>query len=190
MIMITHSSSWYIYLLMFPCFYIYLFMVHLFLLLHHPKFFSFFMSNCQALSIIPTSKPAFWSAHILYFIPCLFTVHCILCWHYAGFAYPATEESIMELQTSEEFYSCDLSNPIRMYTNGLDKVSLDREGIRFFTSGNLENCKTGLKLPVNVQPPMKNETLAAGPTTPSASAHFTGLTFTLFVALALSYKGI
>ncbi|KAL3519386.1 hypothetical protein ACH5RR_017535 [Cinchona calisaya] len=107
------------------------------------------------------------------------------------FAYPATEESIMELQTSEEFYSCDLSNPIRMYTKGLDKVSLDSEGVRFFTSGNSENCKNGLKLPVNVQPQVKNEMLAAAPTTPSASPHFTELSFTaLFVALALSYMGI
>ncbi|KAL3521893.1 hypothetical protein ACH5RR_014727 [Cinchona calisaya] len=66
------------------------------------------------------------------------------------FAYSATDDSIMELQTAEEFHSCNLTNPIRMYTSGLDKVSLDNEGTRYFASGNLDSCKNGLKLPINV----------------------------------------
>nr|GMC87882.1 mavicyanin-like isoform X2 [Ipomoea batatas] len=61
-------------------------------------------------------------------------------------------DSIVELGSLEEYESCDLSNPIRMLTDGLDKISLDGEGIRYFASGNIDNCRNGLKLPVNVQP--------------------------------------
>ncbi|XP_027089259.1 mavicyanin [Coffea arabica] len=106
------------------------------------------------------------------------------------FAYPATEERILELQTSEEFFTCDLSNPIRMYTSGLDKIPLESEGVRFFTSGSLDSCKNGLKLPVKVHPQVKNETLADGPTSPAAAPHFPGLSVALFVGLALFCMGM
>nr|GMD91746.1 mavicyanin-like [Ipomoea batatas] len=46
------------------------------------------------------------------------------------FTYSAAEESIAELGSREEFMSCDLSNPITMYTNGIDKIPLDTEGVR------------------------------------------------------------
>lgn len=36
-----------------------------------------------------------------------------------------------------------------MYT---DQVSLEKEGVRYFTSGNPESCKNGLKLSVPVEP--------------------------------------
>ena len=107
-----------------------------------------------------------------------------------GFAYPATEERILELQTSEEFFTCDLSNPIRMYTSGLDKIPLESEGVRFFTSGSSDSCKNGLKLPVKVHPQVKNETLADGPTSPAAAPHFPGLSVALFVGLALFCVGM
>ncbi|XP_008811152.2 uclacyanin 1-like [Phoenix dactylifera] len=68
------------------------------------------------------------------------------------FAYSAAEESITELRSREEFESCDLRNPIKMFTEGLTKVSLDVEGSRYFTSSNPNNCKNGLKLHVEVQP--------------------------------------
>ncbi|WOL13652.1 uclacyanin 1 [Canna indica] len=68
------------------------------------------------------------------------------------FAYSAAEESILELQTKEEFESCDLSNPIQMYTYGLDKVKLDEQGTRYFVSGKPNQCRKGLKLHVEVMP--------------------------------------
>ncbi|EHA8591107.1 chemocyanin [Cocos nucifera] len=68
------------------------------------------------------------------------------------FAYSTAEESITELRSREEFESCDLRNPIRMFTEGLNKVSLDVEGSRYFTSSNPNNCKNGLKLHVQVGP--------------------------------------
>ncbi|XP_010270093.1 PREDICTED: mavicyanin-like [Nelumbo nucifera] len=96
------------------------------------------------------------------------------------FAYSIAQESIVELRSKEELESCDVSNPIRMYTNGLDSVSLDVEGTRYFTSGRPENCKQGLKLNVEVLPQQNTENQqqpmiistvveATGPT-PSAAA--------------------
>ncbi|KAL6562294.1 hypothetical protein OROGR_003301 [Orobanche gracilis] len=63
-----------------------------------------------------------------------------------------TEESIVELEGPVEFQSCDISNPIKMYTESVSHVELEKEGIRYFTSGNFDSCKNGLKLPVPVQP--------------------------------------
>lgn len=68
----------------------------------------------------------------------------------AGFAYSASRDSIVELRTRDEFESCDLTNPIRLYTGGLDKVRLEEEGTRYFTSSKPENCRNGLKLHVDV----------------------------------------
>ncbi|KAA8520175.1 hypothetical protein F0562_014431 [Nyssa sinensis] len=109
------------------------------------------------------------------------------------FAYSVAQESIVELGSVEEYLSCDLSNPIRMYTEGLDKVALDGEGIRYFASGKPESCKNGLKLHVDVQPqPKKKEiqkvAVAAGPTSPSASTHLTAAVSSyvvVFLALLL-----
>lgn len=42
-----------------------------------------------------------------------------------------------------------------MYSKGLDKVSLNGEGARYFSSGKLEECKKGLKLHVEVMPRAK-----------------------------------
>ncbi|GAB2298948.1 hypothetical protein Dimus_033024 [Dionaea muscipula] len=68
------------------------------------------------------------------------------------FTYSGAKDSIVELATKEELDRCNLQNPIRMYTGGLEKLSLDAEGGRFFASGNPESCKKGLKLPINVMP--------------------------------------
>ncbi|GMH30264.1 hypothetical protein Nepgr_032107 [Nepenthes gracilis] len=118
------------------------------------------------------------------------------------FTYSAAVEKIVELKSKEEFESCDSSNPIGMYTDGLDKVLLDREGIRYFASGNPESCKKGLKLPVHVMPnstveievlpsaikavsvagpvsPPSDSTLVRGPTV----LLFSGLSFLYYLAL-------
>ncbi|KAE7995295.1 hypothetical protein FH972_000111 [Carpinus fangiana] len=109
------------------------------------------------------------------------------------FTYSAAQESIAELKSKEEYESCDISNPIKMYTDGLDSISLDEEGIRYFASNNLESCKNGLKLHVEVQPEGAPEipkvsrsgssvsAVAAGPT--SGSAHLIGS----FVFLAVGF---
>ncbi|XP_064961103.1 blue copper protein 1a [Musa acuminata AAA Group] len=102
------------------------------------------------------------------------------------FAYSAAEESLMELQSKEEYESCDLSNPIRMYVNGLDKVSLDGEGTRYFSSGKLENCRKGLKLHVDVMPgDVMSDGVAASAPESSASIHLKA-TYLLWIALAIN----
>lgn len=94
----------------------------------------------------------------------------------------------MELGSSKEFESCDLSNPIRMYTSGLDQVSLDVAGARYFSSAERENCQNGLKLHVQVVPQveaskqdkqlMSARELASGPQ-PSGSSYITASTLML-----------
>ncbi|KAJ9689884.1 hypothetical protein PVL29_012514 [Vitis rotundifolia] len=89
------------------------------------------------------------------------------------FIYSGGQEGVVELKSREEFDSCDLSNPIRTYTEGLDAVLMGSEGIRYFTSSKPKSCKVGLRLLVDVQSNLeiksdaKSETatttLAAGP---------------------------
>ncbi|XP_047311338.1 early nodulin-like protein 2 [Impatiens glandulifera] len=106
------------------------------------------------------------------------------------FAYSVVSESMVELGSKEEYELCDLSNPIRMYTDGLNSVSLEEEGARYFVSGKTESCKNGLKLHVVVEPEQSQKqeegveiatsessaimaaAAAADGPTPSASTHF------------------
>lgn len=98
----------------------------------------------------------------------------------AGLAYSAAEGLVAELESREEYESCNVSNPIMMYTEGLHTIPLEREGIRYFVSSDSENCKNGLKLHVDVQPkaspsrasPIAQAVVADGPTTPSSSTRF------------------
>lgn len=119
-----------------------------------------------------------------------------------GFAYSAAQESVAELRSREEYESCDVSNPIRMYTDGLDGVSLHAEGIRYFASSSAESCKNGLKLHVEVLPQPNQDTgkadlettaAAAAPTTPSTATHVTGVS-SLLLAFGFwvyySYMGV
>lgn len=121
-------------------------------------------------------------------------------------AYSAAQESIAELQSKEEYESCDVSNPIRMYTDGLDVIPLDGEGIRYFVSSKYDNCKNGLKLHVNVLPlPHPHQSsevakvttakrsafpFAVPPATPSGSTRFESSFIFLFVGLGLFYMDL
>ncbi|KAF3451806.1 hypothetical protein FNV43_RR07902 [Rhamnella rubrinervis] len=114
------------------------------------------------------------------------------------FTYSAPQSGIAEVSSKKEYEACDVSNPIRMYTDGLDKIQLDTEGLRYFASSDPESCKNGLKLHVDVvpfQPQRMIETpkmdasqgsesiMAAGPTTPSGVAHLTASLFPLIFGL-------
>ncbi|KAB2600855.1 early nodulin-like protein 2 [Pyrus ussuriensis x Pyrus communis] len=114
-------------------------------------------------------------------------------------AYSTAHGYIAEVKSKEEFESCDVTNPIRMFTDGLDTISMDKEGLRYFASSNVESCKNGLKLHVEVMPQsyqapeMHNTNVAEsegpalvaanGPTTPSDSAHLTASFVVLSVGL-------
>ncbi|KAM5588851.1 mavicyanin-like [Rosa sericea] len=117
-----------------------------------------------------------------------------------GFAYSAAHGFIAEVKSKEEFESCDVSNPIRMFTDGLDSTPMDKEGLRYFTSSNPESCKNGLKLHVQVVPHQdRSQTVmpivatseisalaaAEGPTTPSGSAHLSSSLILLSFGFAL-----
>ncbi|TMW95709.1 hypothetical protein EJD97_008457 [Solanum chilense] len=114
------------------------------------------------------------------------------------FTYSTTQESLVELRNEEDFTSCDLSNPIKMYTDGLDTISLEGEGIRYFVSGNTESCKNGLKIPVKIQPKEQimaqnnagSMAVADGPTVPSASTNLNGLSYILAVGLSICLLGL
>ncbi|KAH9749782.1 Phytocyanin domain-containing protein [Citrus sinensis] len=122
----------------------------------------------------------------------------------AVLAYSPAQESIAELQSKEEYESCNVSNPIRMYTDGLDVIPLDGEGIHYFVSSKYDNCKNGLKLHVNVlpQPHQSSEVakvttakrsampFAVPPTTPSDSTRFRSSFILFFVRLGLFYMDL
>lgn len=116
------------------------------------------------------------------------------------FAYSAAQGFIAEVKSKEEFDSCDVSNPIRMFTDGLDSTSMDQEGLRYFTSSNIESCKNGLKLHLRVLPHQDpSETVmpkvatsdipalaaAEAPTTPSTSPHLSSSLILLSFGLLL-----
>ncbi|XP_058200319.1 mavicyanin-like [Rhododendron vialii] len=116
------------------------------------------------------------------------------------FTYSAAQENIVELKSKEEYEACDVSNPIKMYTNGLDNVPLEEEGIRYFASGKPESCKNGLRLHVEVQPQAKHHHISAvvtsegsagatadAPASPSASTRISGLSYLLFVGILLCH---
>ncbi|XVE87692.1 hypothetical protein DITRI_Ditri19aG0008000 [Diplodiscus trichospermus] len=120
------------------------------------------------------------------------------------FAYSAAQESIVELKGKDEYESCDVSNPIRMYTDGLDTIPLDGEGIRYFVSSKTESCKNGLKLHVEVMPFGSAEaenpkvavsensakTMAAAPTTPSGSVQLCRSFLLVLVGLWLCFMAM
>ncbi|XP_023001614.1 uclacyanin 1-like [Cucurbita maxima] len=73
------------------------------------------------------------------------------------FAYSMAQGKIVELQSKKEYEACDVSNFIRMYTDGIDIVPLNGEGIRYFASSKQESCKKGLKLHVQVEAQAQNQ---------------------------------
>lgn len=91
-----------------------------------------------------------------------------------------------------------------MFTDGLDSILLDGEGIRYFVSGKTENCKNGLKLHVEVVPDEHTREnpkvttseasatgLAAAPTSPSRASVRISESFVLFfVGLGLCFMGL
>ncbi|KAL6197695.1 hypothetical protein ACLB2K_033301 [Fragaria x ananassa] len=116
------------------------------------------------------------------------------------FAYSAAHGFIAEVNSKEEFDSCDVSNPIRMFKDGLDSTPMDKEGLRYFTSSNPESCKNGLKLhvqvvpyqdrPQTVMPVVATSEISAlaaaeAPSTPSGSAHLGSNLVLLSIGFAL-----
>lgn len=127
------------------------------------------------------------------------------CEKWAGFAYSSgiDKDKIVELKSKDEFETCDVTKPIKMYDNGIDKISLQQEGIRYFASANPESCKKGLKLPVEIMSKSTaaiqsssltttswNAAMAQEPTAPSSSTKICGPTLLIIAALILNCMGV
>lgn len=99
------------------------------------------------------------------------------------------------MKSKEEYESCDLSNPIKMYTDGLEVISLAEEGIRYFLSSKPENCKRGLKLHVEVMPKesprieVSSDSAGFEAPSPSASTPLVGGSFMLSLVVLAFYVG-
>ncbi|CAO2823601.1 unnamed protein product [Amaranthus hypochondriacus] len=110
------------------------------------------------------------------------------------------KDYVVEVKSKEEFESCDVSNPIKMYTNGLDQISLQEEGIRYFASANPDKCKNGLKLPVQIKSKSTadiqsssssfDNVLAKEPTSPSSSTKICGSILMIIGAIIIYQMGI
>ncbi|XP_057512044.1 early nodulin-like protein 12 [Actinidia eriantha] len=122
------------------------------------------------------------------------------------FTYSDAQDNIVELKSKEEYEACNVSNPIRMVTDGVDLIE---EGIRYFASVKPESCKSGVKLHVEVQPQLTQEhnigpvgsdgngavedglssatTYGAPADGPSAAPHLNGLSYLVFVGILVSY---
>jgi hypothetical protein len=95
-----------------------------------------------------------------------------------GFAYEAADDGVAEVGGEAEFASCEVGNPIRMYTDGLSRVGLHDEGARYFVSADPAKCRSGLKLRVDVRsavssgplPRAEEDGAAATAPAPSASS--------------------
>ncbi|XP_028778773.1 mavicyanin [Neltuma alba] len=113
------------------------------------------------------------------------------------FTYSVAQGLVAELQSKEEYESCIFTNPIKMYTDGLHTIPLEKEGIKYFASTDVENCKNGLKLHVDVLPTAtENSTttittaapkkgVADAPSSPSGSAHYGTSSILMLIVLML-----
>ncbi|KAG6394124.1 hypothetical protein SASPL_144703 [Salvia splendens] len=68
------------------------------------------------------------------------------------FEHGGADEKMVEVDGAD-FATCNLKNPIRMLKDPVSHVALEEEGVRYFTSGDPESCRKGLKLPVTINRP-------------------------------------
>ncbi|KAH9613667.1 hypothetical protein KSS87_005167 [Heliosperma pusillum] len=114
---------------------------------------------------------------------------------FLSFAYSGgiEKDNVVELKSQDEFDSCNVSNPILMFTEGIDKISLQEEGSRYFVSSNIEKCKKGLKLPVQVKSISNVQAagfLAQQPVAPSSTIKIYGSVIMVLSAIILSHVAL
>ncbi|XP_073269257.1 early nodulin-like protein 14 [Primulina huaijiensis] len=63
--------------------------------------------------------------------------------------YDSKTDSVLEV-TEENYNNCNKSNPIRSYSDGSTKITLDKSGPFFFISGAEGHCEKGQKLEIKV----------------------------------------
>ncbi|KAK6156618.1 hypothetical protein DH2020_010866 [Rehmannia glutinosa] len=63
--------------------------------------------------------------------------------------YDGKTDSVLEV-TEENYKSCNKSNPIKLYSDGNTKITLDKSGPFFFISGAEGHCDKGQKVEIKV----------------------------------------
>ncbi|KAJ6425856.1 hypothetical protein OIU84_026436 [Salix udensis] len=71
--------------------------------------------------------------------------------------------------TQQGFESCNATSPIATYTNGSDKVTLEKHGHFYFICGYPGHCQAGQKIDISVVPATSNLSPARTPTQSSLS---------------------
>ncbi|GAB4850246.1 hypothetical protein Ancab_029542 [Ancistrocladus abbreviatus] len=89
------------------------------------------------------------------------------------------------------YYHCSIEDPISSYTDGNTLITLDRSGLFYFTSGDVERCKNGQRLIVDVMsphqhfvasPPDSDVAISPGPSSSSAAV-VSGALISILLAL-------
>ncbi|GAU17695.1 hypothetical protein TSUD_07570 [Trifolium subterraneum] len=66
--------------------------------------------------------------------------------------YEAGKDSVLQV-TKEDYVSCNISNPIKLYNDGYTKVRFDHSGPYYYISGEKGHCEKGQKLTIVVMSP-------------------------------------
>ena len=101
-----------------------------------------------------------------------------------------------------DYYHCNTSKPITAFNNGMSVIKLDRSGPFYFISGNIDHCKNGQRLlvevmsvhPVSASPPsiafapMSDMGMAPAPS-PSSGVQVSVTLSSVFLALIATSVG-
>ncbi|GMY34340.1 early nodulin-like protein 1 [Fagus crenata] len=101
-----------------------------------------------------------------------------------------------------DYYHCNTSKPITAFNNGMSVIKLDRSGPFYFISGNIDHCKNGQRLlvevmsvhPVSASPPsiafapMSDMGMAPAPS-PSSGVQVSVTLSSVFLALIATSFG-
>ena len=74
----------------------------------------------------------------------------------AVFSYSPVIHDVVEVH-KEDYPACDISHPIKTHNDGETVVPLDKQGRRYFVCGHQGHCSMGLKLEVEVLPPLSED---------------------------------
>ena len=112
---------------------------------------------------ISSSLSSFWFVCFLcFFFPMVSWVDDYEWRRFAVFKYEKGQNSVLVVNR-EDYYKCNVENPINKYTDGNTEFKLDRSGSFFFIGGNADYCQKGQRLIVVVLA-VRNESQTPTPT--------------------------
>ncbi|KAL2337013.1 hypothetical protein Fmac_011459 [Flemingia macrophylla] len=114
---------------------------------------------------------------------------------YLVWKYESGKDSVLEV-TREAYANCNISNPIKEYSDGKTKVKLDHPGPFYFISGAKGHCEKGQKVIVVVMSPRHTISPAPSPApfegpavAPTSSATMLQFGFVTVVGVLTTYVG-